>query len=399
MADNQHKPRLLVITSTYPRWQGDTEPSFVHDLASRLTDRFDVVVSTSRAPGAKSTEIMDSVRVVRYHYAPAGWESLVYGGGLSANLKAAPWKLLLLPSYLLAWTWQAWQLRRELGADVVHAHWFFPGALIAAISCGKTPYCITAHGTDVLGLKGSLWKCIRRFAAEPARTITAVGTRVQDQLETEGISNVRLLPMGVDLLHTFHPDFQLARSMRALYVGRLTSSKRPSVAVLAFSKALQNIPELMLDVVGDGPELGALQQLAEKLGIQSKLHFHGRKDQKKIAAMFRSAAVLICPSGGDDAPEGLGLVAVEALGCDCPVASAPNLALQAAIPQAAPIHYATDSGAGALSKAMLRALRDPGRTTGSTSQWRKGLFETFSWEHVAREYGDILEELAKSKRR
>jgi glycosyltransferase involved in cell wall biosynthesis len=158
------------------------------------------------------------------------------------------------------------------------------------------------------------------------------------------------------------------------------------------------MPELMLDVVGDGPELEELQQLAEKLGIQSKLHFHGRKDQKDIAAMFRSAAVLICPSGGDDAPEGLGLVAVEALACDCPVASAPNVALQAVIPQAAPIHYAADSCAEALSEAMLQALRHPDRTTGKTSQWRKNLLETFSWNHIAREYGNILEDLTQSNR-
>jgi tRNA A37 threonylcarbamoyladenosine synthetase subunit TsaC/SUA5/YrdC len=65
MVDTIGKPRLLVVTSTYPRWSGDTEPTFVHQLASRLTNRFDVVVSTSRAPGTKPSEIMDGVQVYR----------------------------------------------------------------------------------------------------------------------------------------------------------------------------------------------------------------------------------------------------------------------------------------------------------------------------------------------
>ena len=44
--------RLLVLASTYPRWPGDPEPGFVHELARRLTDRFDVTVLCPHAPGA-----------------------------------------------------------------------------------------------------------------------------------------------------------------------------------------------------------------------------------------------------------------------------------------------------------------------------------------------------------
>ena len=30
--------RLLVLASTYPRWSGDHEPGFVHELNRRLVD-------------------------------------------------------------------------------------------------------------------------------------------------------------------------------------------------------------------------------------------------------------------------------------------------------------------------------------------------------------------------
>ena len=44
MSETTGKPRLLVLTSTFPRWHGDHEPAFVFELARRLTDRFAVTV-------------------------------------------------------------------------------------------------------------------------------------------------------------------------------------------------------------------------------------------------------------------------------------------------------------------------------------------------------------------
>ncbi|MBL2545111.1 glycosyltransferase family 4 protein, partial [Klebsiella pneumoniae] len=58
------RPRLLVLASTYPRWANDHELSFVHDLAKRLADRFEVVVLCPHAPGAASRELLDGVQIV-----------------------------------------------------------------------------------------------------------------------------------------------------------------------------------------------------------------------------------------------------------------------------------------------------------------------------------------------
>lgn len=42
--------RVLVIASTFPRWQGDTEPPFVYNLAAGLTEKFDVTVLAPHGP-------------------------------------------------------------------------------------------------------------------------------------------------------------------------------------------------------------------------------------------------------------------------------------------------------------------------------------------------------------
>lgn len=47
------KKKLLVTASTFPRWEGDTEPRFVLDLCKALKTYFDVTVLVPACPDAK----------------------------------------------------------------------------------------------------------------------------------------------------------------------------------------------------------------------------------------------------------------------------------------------------------------------------------------------------------
>src|SRR5690554_1737799 len=154
------KPRVLVLSSTYPRWQGDSEPSFVHELSRRLIGDFKVTVLCPGAPGALDQEMMDGVEVVRYRYAPRSMQTLVNGGGMIGNIRASPLKVLLLPSFLVCQLIAALRLCFRQRPDVVHAHWLIPQGMTAAIIAGlyrrKIPFVVTSHGTDVWGLKAPL---------------------------------------------------------------------------------------------------------------------------------------------------------------------------------------------------------------------------------------------------
>ena len=124
--DERAKPVLLVLTSTYPRWKGDHEPGFVHELSRRLADDFKVIALGPSAPGAKPRETLDGVDVVRYRYAPRRMETLVNDGGIVTNLRRHRWKVLLLPGFVMALAWRAWRLQRTERVDVIHAHWLIP---------------------------------------------------------------------------------------------------------------------------------------------------------------------------------------------------------------------------------------------------------------------------------
>ena len=96
-------------STRYPRWAGDHEPGFVHELSSRLTDRFEVRVLTPHYQGATTREQSDGADVHRYHYAPDKLEAVVYDGGMVTNLRRQPLKWLLPPLFFAAQLLATWR--------------------------------------------------------------------------------------------------------------------------------------------------------------------------------------------------------------------------------------------------------------------------------------------------
>jgi len=62
-------------------------------------------------------------------------------------------------------------------------------------------------------------------------------------------------------------------------------------------------------VIGDGPELNRIRELAERLGILAKIRFRGRQNRATVAEAFRRCTVFVLPSSY----EGLGCVYLEAM--------------------------------------------------------------------------------------
>lgn len=115
------KPTLLVTTSTFPRWEGDSEPRFVYDLSKRLTAAFNVIVLAPHAASAAVEEHWNDMHVYRYRYAPEKLETLAYSGGITANIQQNRWKILLLPLLFLGQWWALRKLLKKHSITTIHA--------------------------------------------------------------------------------------------------------------------------------------------------------------------------------------------------------------------------------------------------------------------------------------
>lgn len=405
MNEASRERRLLVLTSTYPRWVDDPEPAFVHELAKRLTDCFEVTVLGPHAAGALENEQLDGVKVVRYRYAPVALETLVNNGGIIGNLKKAPWKLLLVPGFLLAQWWVARRLVRQLRPEVVHAHWLVPQGIVAALGrIGVKPNAlvVTSHGADLFAIRGRFFAWLRNQVIRNAAAVTVVSEAMKIRLaeEVAGEDIARVMPMGIDLLNRFTPDHSVPRSpMQLLFVGRLVEKKGCMHLIDAMPAILRTFPDARLVIVGFGPELARLNRRVAELGIGAAVEFRGGVAQSMLPDVYRRAAVLVAPfveaENGDQ--EGLGLVVAEAIGCHCPVVVG-NVPAVNDLVERDDCHIVNASNVAELSNAVVGVLRDPIMAQQQVASARRNIVGRLSWDVVARGYAELLSTVADSAR-
>lgn len=395
------KPRLLVLASTYPRWPGDPEPGFVHELAKRLVDDFEVTVLGPHAPGAPQRETMDGVSVLRYRYAPARLETLVNDGGIVTNLWRQAWKWLLVPGFVLGLAWNAWRLVRQLRPDVVHAHWLLPQGLVAAllqvVEPRMPPFLVTAHGADLFALRQRLLQATKAFVARKAGSITVVSSHMRNELVAIGVqtAKIHVQPMGVDLQERFSVDPVVVRSRNEiLFVGRLVEKKGLRHLIDAMPEILRACPAAHLAVVGFGPEEQARREQVVELGVAGSVSFAGALPQHELPALYRRAAVFVAPFvvGGGGDQEGLGLVLVEAAGCGCPVVVGDVPAVRDVIVDGRVGIGVPPGDAVALAAAVSATLAAPRNV--QTEADRAGAVRHFDWRERATAYAGLLQEQA-----
>jgi glycosyltransferase involved in cell wall biosynthesis len=402
MTDENVKPQLLVLTTTFPRWSGDHEPPFVYELARRLTDSFKVTVLAPHAPGAAREEVMDGVAVRRFRYAPDRLEKLAYDGGIPTRLRRHPWLALLVPAFLLALLTASFRLTRVTKPAVIHAHWLVPAGLVGAVIKGVVPgqrkLLITAHGADV-HLRGR-WPIgwLKGQAVRSADVVSVVSRALRDQVAPAAPSATRIeiAPMGVDLQRLFTPATAPVQKPVLVFAGRLVEKKGVADLIRATPKVLEQVPEARLLVAGHGPLADELQALAERLQINAAVEFLGCVPNAELPDVLRRGKLVVLPfrTADDGDVEGLGLVAVEAMGCGLPVIVGDVPAIHDVVTHGETGWILPSTAPEALATAIVRLLEDDALTMRLSESGRRHVLQKFDWSIVAKRYRDTLLELS-----
>ena len=319
--------KILVLTSTYARRQGDTEPRFVDNLCHYLAEASqdnEIHVVAPHAAGIPTREVMDGIPVFRFRYAPEKWQTLAYEGGILPSLKQNRLRLLLVPLFVCSQLLLALKLARINRYDVIHAHWIIPQGLVAvmlrAVLKPRPPVVLTSHGGDLFALKGGLLKHVKRWIIERVDRLTVVSSAMRDKVLEQGLASpngVGVIPMGVDSRGMFLPPDNDNERRGLLFVGRLVDKKGIEYLIAALPAILERHPGETLTIIGDGPLRQALQNACETRGIAGNVAFLGPLVNQEIPGYLRAAAVTVFPSvvteSGDQ--EGTPVAIMEALAC------------------------------------------------------------------------------------
>jgi len=157
-----------------------------------------------------------------------------------------------------------------------------------------------------------------------ANYVIAINKREEDNF-SRLTSRDRILRLTVGVnFETFKPIDKItarkkvnfsAEDKNVLYLGTLVKRKGISWLLRSFPKVLKEFPESVLWIVGDGYMRTDLENMCITLGIQDKVRFYGRVQDSLLPFFYNAADVCVVPSE----TEPLGMVAVEALACGCPL--------------------------------------------------------------------------------
>lgn len=397
------KPGLLVLTSTYPRWAGDTEPAFVHELCRRLAPEFNVTVLAPHVSGAQTHERLDGVEVYRFRYLPALLETLAYGGGIPAKLKSNLLRLMQVPFFVFAQLVACLRLLARGDFKCIHAHWILPQGLVAVfikrVLHRELRIVCTAHGADLYTFHGGLAGSLKSWVVRNVDTLAVVSdAMVQDAVALGARRKyVRVAPMGVDTKSLFVPPADQAQRIprRLLFAGRLVEKKGVRFLLDALQMLVPEYPDIHLFIAGDGPLRGVLEGHTANLRLGPHVTFLGALTQESLAARYQSAAVAVFPfviaEGGDR--EGLGLVTVEAQSCGCPVIASDLDVVRGVISDGETGLLTRSGDSRDLARSIRLVLDDAALASKLARNGRASAVARFGWERAAGLYVDLFREL------
>jgi glycosyltransferase involved in cell wall biosynthesis len=98
---------------------------------------------------------------------------------------------------------------------------------------------------------------------------------------------------------------RMEQPLQILYVGRLSKPKNVDVLLRAVARATSGGARLVCTVIGGGPELEHLRQLARELGIQERVEFTGAVDYELVLEKLERAHSLVLVSESEGWPKAL----------------------------------------------------------------------------------------------
>ncbi len=196
-----------------------------------------------------------------------------------------------------------------------------------------------------------------------ARRAVAISPAVEACLLAGGVARerVRVIPSAVDALalaarrgreETRQAEGAAAGCVCALVLAALVRRKGLDVLLEALARAPLRDAPLTLWIAGEGPERSALEARAAALGLESRVRFLGRREDK--ADLLAACDLLVRPSRR----EGLGVAALEAMACGRAVVASRVGGLADAVVQGRTGLLVAPEDPDALADALARLTRD-----------------------------------------
>jgi glycosyltransferase involved in cell wall biosynthesis len=396
--------RILMSTWEYPPDVVGGLGKHVADLAPALVWRgMEVHVVTPGRRGAPSTDAKDGLIVHRVE-PPAGDESLAFvDRALAVND---------------ALDQSATDIVQRWGPfDLIHNHdWLTAPAACAVKHRHKLPLVATVHATERGRGRGYLGNEQAQQINAIEWTLTYEAWRViccahymADEIHSyfdTPFDKIDVIPNGVDPsqfdalegvdLSAFRAQYALPHERIVFFVGRIVAEKGADVLIRAAPLVLREFPDATFVLAGRGPELRRLRELAETLGLGSKITFAGFISDEDRNRLFRVADCAVFPS----LYEPFGIVALEAMAANVPVVVSQVGGLKEVVQHAETGITIYPGNPASCAWGILHTLQHPHWASRRVENARRVVRSIYSWETIAAQtevvYRRVVEERVRT---
>lgn len=398
--------KILVITTTFPRWVNDSTPAFVFDLSKRLTKKYNLVVLAPHHYKAKKSEVMNGLRIYRFPYfLPEKHQKLCYNGGILPNIKKSFLAKIQVPFFLLSEYFFIKKIMGKEKIDLIHAHWIFPNGFLAALLKKRygVPLIVTVHGSDIFALRNIFFRFLQGITLKNCDMCTvnssATETEVLKRLPKFKNKIVKI-PMGVDLDKFREKKIVLKKYKEEdiiLFVGRLSKQKGVEYLINAMPELLKKIKKARLLIIGEGQTRKELEKLTKRQKLERHVEFLGSLPQNKVIEFYNAAKVVVLPALSDKTgTEGLGLVLLEAMATKTAVVGSNIGGIKDIIRDKETGLLSEQKNPRSLSKCIITLLKDKNLQNKVALNGQKFVKKNYSWDLISNKFSDIYKKTMKA---
>jgi glycosyltransferase involved in cell wall biosynthesis len=300
-----------------------------------------------------------------------------------------------LASYMVRAAPAALRQGSEQTYDILHCHFILPDGVAALLPSSRLgiPLVVTAHGSDVPGYNPDRFKFLHRLIAPAWRSVVKRIDRIvcpshyleQLLLSHEPNAATTVIPNGFDL-DRFTASRE--RSKRILVVTRMLERKGVQDVLRALAGTDLGYE---IDIVGTGPYLDTLVQLADALGVDAKFHGWLDNDSRELKELFETSSIFVFPSHAENFP----LVLLEAMAAGMAVITTNQTGCVEVVGDAALCVDAGDERG--IRDALVELTGNDALRARLGAAARKRVEQHFSWQTVAEQHLDVFETLLRDR--
>jgi glycosyltransferase involved in cell wall biosynthesis len=279
-----------MLNYEFPPLGGGAAP-VTHEIAKKLVGKgYEVDVVTMGYKGLPKEENVDGIKVYRVTSIRTKKES------------CSPPELL---SYIISAKWFLRKLLKQKNYDICHCHFIIPTGAVARWVYKKfnIPYIVKSGGSDVPGYNTDRFKILHKFTApflrkicQDAKQLTVPSNYLHDLIKEKiGDYPIKIIPNGV-----YPEKFQPKQKKRTIVsTGRLLKRKGFQYLIKAVSEKDIGYE---VHILGDGPMMEELKQLAEKSKTKIVLHGWVNNNSQEYKDVLESASICVLASEKENAP-------------------------------------------------------------------------------------------------